>query len=273
MIVPEKTVEDVKRIFDLNLYEARLWLALLSRGISTAGELSEISAVPRSRTYDVLESLKDKGLITVKRETRPVKYVAMAPSEALEQVNVNFKRKMEEQSKLLDQLRTTEVVSKLKGFHVTGSQLVEKHDKAGLLRSRKGISHCIDTMLRSSKKMVEIIATPLELKYLVEHHLDNFRHASETGVKIKIAGPFKDSDKELVKLMSQFAVIKTLSKINARIFVRDEEELLFSLFPMADVHPIYDTAVWVHSPFFAKAMSSLMVHASSSSSEHEHGKA
>lgn len=271
MIVPEKTVEDVKRIFDLNLYEARLWLALLSRGISTAGELSEISAVPRSRTYDVLESLKDKGLITVKRETRPVKYVAMAPSEALEQVNVNFKRKMEEQSKLLDQLKTTDVVSKLKGFHSTGSQLVEKHDKAGLLRSRKGISHCIDTMLRSSKRVVEIIATPLELKYLVEHHLDNFRHASETGVKIKIAGPFKDGDKELIKSMSQFAAVKTIPKISARIFVRDEEELLFSLFPMADVHPIYDTAVWVHSPFFAKAMSGLMVHASSS--EHEHGKA
>lgn len=262
MIVPEKTVEDAKRIFDLNLYEARLWLALLSRGISTAGELSEISAVPRSRTYDVLESLKDKGLITVKRETRPVKYVAMAPAEALEQANVNFKKKMEEQSRILDQLKSTEVVSKLKGFHSAGSQLIEKHDKTGLLRSRKGISHCIDTMLRSSKKVVEIMATPLELKYLVEHHLDNFRTASDKGVKIKIAGPFKDGDKSLIKAMSQFATVKTIPKINARIFIRDDEEMLFSLFPMADVHPLYDTAIWVHSPFFAKAMSSLMSHAS-----------
>ena len=42
--------------FGLNTYEARLWTALLSRGVSTAGELSDISNVPRSRTYDVLES-------------------------------------------------------------------------------------------------------------------------------------------------------------------------------------------------------------------------
>jgi len=42
------------RDFGLNSYESRLWTALLSRGVSTAGELSDISNVPRSRTYYVL---------------------------------------------------------------------------------------------------------------------------------------------------------------------------------------------------------------------------
>ena len=43
------------KVFGLNTYEARIWTALLSRGISTAGELSDIANVPRSRSYDVLE--------------------------------------------------------------------------------------------------------------------------------------------------------------------------------------------------------------------------
>ena len=61
MIVKEEVLSKLRRYFDLNLYEVRIWTALLSRGVSTAGELSDIGHVPRSRAYDVLESLEKKG--------------------------------------------------------------------------------------------------------------------------------------------------------------------------------------------------------------------
>ncbi|MEK6852558.1 MAG: helix-turn-helix domain-containing protein [Nanoarchaeota archaeon] len=54
MIVREEFLSQLRRIFALNLYEVRVWTALLSRGVSTAGELSDIGNVPRSRTYDIL---------------------------------------------------------------------------------------------------------------------------------------------------------------------------------------------------------------------------
>ena len=57
MIVKDEFLSRLRKIFDLNLYEVKVWTALLSRGTSTAGELSNISDVPRSRTYDILESL------------------------------------------------------------------------------------------------------------------------------------------------------------------------------------------------------------------------
>ena len=66
MIVKEEFLSRLRKIFDLNLYEVKVWTALLSRGISTAGELSSISDVPRSRTYDILESLEKKGFIVMK---------------------------------------------------------------------------------------------------------------------------------------------------------------------------------------------------------------
>ena len=62
MIVKEEFLSRLRKIFDLNLYEVKVWTALLSRGTSTAGELSNISDVPRSRTYDILESLEKKAL-------------------------------------------------------------------------------------------------------------------------------------------------------------------------------------------------------------------
>ncbi len=58
MIVKEEFLNKLRQFFALNLYEVRIWTALLSRGISTAGELSDIGNVPRSRYYDVLESLE-----------------------------------------------------------------------------------------------------------------------------------------------------------------------------------------------------------------------
>ena len=57
---------DLKKHFRLNIYEAKIWTALLSRGIASAGELADISGVPRSRCYDVLESLEKKGFIIMK---------------------------------------------------------------------------------------------------------------------------------------------------------------------------------------------------------------
>ena len=62
MIIKDDMLVELRRYFDLNLYEVKLWAALLSRGVSTAGELSDIASVPRSRSYDVLESLEKKDL-------------------------------------------------------------------------------------------------------------------------------------------------------------------------------------------------------------------
>ena len=81
MIVQKDFLERLKD-FGLNSYERKLWVALLSRGVSTAGELSDISNVPRSRAYDVLESLEKKGFIIVK-VGKPIKYLAVAPSEVI----------------------------------------------------------------------------------------------------------------------------------------------------------------------------------------------
>ena len=78
------------RDFGLNSYESKLWVALLSRGISTAGELSDIANVPRSRSYDVLESLEKKGFIVIKIG-KPIKYIAVPPEEVLERVKKWFR--------------------------------------------------------------------------------------------------------------------------------------------------------------------------------------
>jgi sugar-specific transcriptional regulator TrmB len=82
MLASPKTMEALRSI-GLNLYERKLWVALLARGTSTAGELSTIANVPRSRSYDVLQSLAEKGFVIV-QSGKPLKYIAIPPAEALE---------------------------------------------------------------------------------------------------------------------------------------------------------------------------------------------
>ena len=85
MIVKPDMVKKVKEYFNLNIYETKVWLALLSKGIVTAGETAELSGVPRSRTYDVLESLEKRWFAIVKFG-KPVKYIAVDPNAVLEKM-------------------------------------------------------------------------------------------------------------------------------------------------------------------------------------------
>src|SRR4030066_348641 len=85
MIVKEEFLSKLRRYFSLNLYEVKIWTALLSRGVSTAGELSDIANVPRSRSYDILESLEKKGFVVMKLG-KPIKYIAVDPKEVVKRV-------------------------------------------------------------------------------------------------------------------------------------------------------------------------------------------
>jgi len=74
---------DMLKTLGLNSYERKLYVVLLAKGTSSAGTLSELSGVPRSRTYDVLESLADKGFVVI-QSNKPLRYVAVRPKEALD---------------------------------------------------------------------------------------------------------------------------------------------------------------------------------------------
>src|SRR3989339_1966258 len=99
MIVKDEFLSKLRRYFNLNLYEVKIWTALLSRGVSTAGELSDIANVPRSRSYDVLESLEKKGFAVMKLG-KPIKYLAVPPKEALGRVKKQIEKNT--QKHLLD---------------------------------------------------------------------------------------------------------------------------------------------------------------------------
>ncbi|QDX40580.1 TrmB family transcriptional regulator [Salarchaeum sp. JOR-1] len=85
---------------DLGLsdYEASAYRALLETGPATAKELSEASGVPMGRIYDVLASIEAQHLVRSQAASRPKKYAAVDPEDALERLLDDRKRELNEKA-------------------------------------------------------------------------------------------------------------------------------------------------------------------------------
>src|SRR3989338_6730139 len=132
MIVKDDFLSKLRQYFGLNLYEVRIWTALLSRGVSTAGELSDIGNVPRSRSYDVLESLEKKGFVVMKLG-KPIKYLAVEPQEVVHRVKKLIREDADIKVKKLEELRGSDVLNELNTLHTQGIEFIEPADLSGAI--------------------------------------------------------------------------------------------------------------------------------------------
>lgn len=255
MIMQKDFIEKLK-VFGLNSYEAKIWVALLSRGVSSAGELSDISNVPRSRSYDVLESLEKKGFIVMKIG-KPIKYIAVPPQEVLERVKTKVKQEAQEQSKNLDTLKESDVLDELSLLHNKGVDLVEPTDLTASFRGRNKVYDQILLMLKEAEKEFVLVTTEDGLLRKAEYLARAFKKAHERGVVIRIAAPVTDKANDAVKLLSPYAELRHLEKVRARFAVADSKEVAFLLFDDGEIHPTYDVGVWVNTPFFSEALQNL----------------
>ncbi|MCL2359227.1 MAG: hypothetical protein LBH74_00080 [Nitrososphaerota archaeon] len=80
------------REMGLNAYEIDSYLVLLDSGEMTAMEISRQANVPYSKTYEVLNSLKEKGWIK-SGESRPFKYYPVPPLEAARSTKLRLEGK------------------------------------------------------------------------------------------------------------------------------------------------------------------------------------
>jgi sugar-specific transcriptional regulator TrmB len=255
MIIKEEFLSRLRKIFDLNLYEAKVWTALLSRGVSTAGELSNISDVPRSRTYDILESLEKKGFIMMKIG-KPIKFVALKPEEVVERVKKNLIVRAHERSKRLEQLKGDEVLDELTSLFTNGVKFIEPSDLSGSLRGRQNMYNHLDMMIRGAEKSVTVVTTAEGLNRKLEVLMPILEKAKKRGVSVKIAAPITADNFKVAREFARVAEVRDLSKhgLNGRFAIIDSKELMFMLLDDKSVHPNYDVAVWLSTDFFAKAM-------------------
>ena len=255
MIVQRNFINKL-RDFGLNSYESKLWTALLSRGISTAGELSDIASVPRSRSYDVLESLEKKGFIIMKIG-KPIKYIAVHPEEVLKRVKKKIQEDAEFKSKLMDQLEKSEVLTELTTLHTKGLNLIEPGELTGAFKGRENIYQHIAFSIRNANKSILLLTTNEGLQRKSEYLLSPLMKAKSRGVKIVFGVTDLNKNNKALSRLEKIGEIKN-SDLDGRMVVIDGKDVIFMLLDDEKTQDHYDVGVWIRSPYLGATIHKML---------------
>ena len=101
----------LKPLFDIGLskYEAKVYLTLITEGISTAKNISDITGIPYGKVYEIINSLSYKGF-AMTLPSKPMKYRAVSPQQAV----ISAKKNTHEKFKKLE----NSLIKKLKPLFI-----------------------------------------------------------------------------------------------------------------------------------------------------------
>ncbi|MBW2977020.1 hypothetical protein KY347_06255 [Candidatus Woesearchaeota archaeon] len=246
MILQRESLNELRQRFKLNIYEIKIWTSLLSRGIAAASELAEISGVPRSRCYDVLESLEKKGFIIMKIG-KPIKYIAVQPEAVVERVKKRLQEESEHQIQTVEKLEGTDIFKELELLHQTGIKKVDVENITDSVFGRNNINRFLKEMLLRAKRNITIVTNGEGIKHKSRVLKKVQENLAKKKVKVRIytnakAG-FDFGNAEILE-----------TKHDGRFVNIDNEEVFFV---MPGKEPEYDAGVWIKSPFFVNAMNEL----------------
>ncbi len=258
-MIDERLVDTIKEHFDLNSYEAKVWLALLARGITSAGELAELTGVPRSRTYDILESLERKGLV-IMRLGKPIKYISVNPQEVIDKLKKQVDLELSDRLKRIDEVKQNPIWEEVLSLYEKGVKKLDPTQVSGAIRGRHHLHDRFEELFTEAQDEIMVATSGIELNRIIEYHYPTLKAAKERGVKIRIAVTRDGLTEKNLKLSKELGEVRELRDLNARFVIVDGRETIFMLTSDQDVHPSYDTGVWLHSPFFAQSMRAMFAH-------------
>jgi sugar-specific transcriptional regulator TrmB len=251
MVISEELVEKIKSSFNLNTYEARIWLALLMKGIATAGELADIADIPRSRAYDVLESLEKKGFVIMKLG-KPIKYLAVPPNEVVERVKRRYEESMVRRINELEKVKTSDLIKELDALHKSGVGSIDVSEKSGAIRGQQNIISHLESMLKEAQKNVNIVTTQLTFVRDAIALKPIFYELRERQIPVRIITPIDEGNAKYVQELMNVVEIYDAGDYRGRIVTVDSEEILMMLFDEKEIPSSMDVAVWLYAPALAK---------------------
>ena len=183
MIVKPELVKRIKEYFNLNIYETKVWLALLSKGIASAKEVADLSGVPRSRTYDVLESLEKRGF-AITKVGKPVKYISVKPVEVIEKMKNETIQEAQEKVKSLSTLKETSEYTELQQLHSVGISPIKTADITGSLKGRANVVSRLRELIECAEKEVLLCTSVLDFEDKSRVLLPALEQAAKDNIKI-----------------------------------------------------------------------------------------
>ncbi|AEH24363.1 HTH-type transcriptional regulator TrmBL2 [Pyrococcus yayanosii] len=238
----ERMVELLQEHFELNLYEARAYVALVAFGVLTPAELASVSEVPAPRTYDVLRSLEKKGF-AMSQPGKTNKYRPVHPANILEKFIEEWQERVKEE--LEAKKKAKEELLELM------APLIETEvPKYGV--ERVWVVRGIKNSTLKTKEMLEEVEKEILLAddgFIAVNLEEDILAAADKGVKIKVVLtksllPRLKGSKLIEYAKKGKIEIRAIEKIDIPMLICDEE-VFFALEDIAARYFNYETQVWI----------------------------
>lgn len=226
-------VEQLKAL-GLSTYAARTFVALTDFGEGTAKDISTVADVPRTRVYDAVEELHDRGLVDVQQST-PKRFWAISAETTGRHFDREYTHRVGVLTDALDTLFSADRTTEQRGvWTVTG---------------RETVSERVVEFIETAEE--EIVYMTIE-DLLTDEISESLRRMSTQGVSIRLAEMAQSTKKRLDEEIPEAEVFESLwdwSETPAgRLLMVDRETTLVSVLISGNgdhpPEPRDETAIW-----------------------------
>ncbi|MFC6836615.1 TrmB family transcriptional regulator [Halomarina ordinaria] len=145
----------------LREYEAKCFVGLVQLSEGTAKEISKTASVPRSRVYDSLDRLQDRGLVDI-RESNPRVYRGVSVDTAVQTLENEFQSHLDTVSDNLAELQVTPHRDDDEFWTVTGEENVTERGAGLIDRANREVFVTLDDDERVVERSADWIQTALD---------------------------------------------------------------------------------------------------------------
>ena len=200
--------------FGLSKYEAQAYVALISKGTISAGELAYYSEIPRTKIYPTLLKLENKKLVIISK-SKPIMCTAIAPEDAFDGIIHEQINKVNAMNALISNLKKTSEESRKS----RGSE-----EKRYFHMSANNVLPQLQTMIDGSKSSIKIMTDQWGLGLLAECK-DQLLSVLRRNLDVKVLVSPSQICSESFRVIPDEVEIRA-SEITQNCFIFDETELL-----------------------------------------------
>jgi sugar-specific transcriptional regulator TrmB len=250
--VQESEIEKLQE-YDLTEYEAKAYLALVELEEATAREVAEVSRVPRTKIYGVIDDLHEKSLVEVIPE-RPKRFLPQPFDQYLDRFEQRYQQRLEQIEK--DRARFEGIVEG------SGPPTIQG---AGDFRVHKGRKNVLNKMLEmieeadTSVWMLGSANAPLRLNYYSPLLHDK---TDEEDVVARVQCPIEPRNRMDIEEARQYAGVRHRDSraSGSSVLAVDGSEVLLVHYIPDDTHLFKgeDVAIWTDDPAIVEDQTELL---------------
>ena len=226
-------IEQLER-FGLSAYAARTFVALVGLGTATAKEISQVSSVPRTRVYDAVDELHERGLVDV-LQSSPKQFWATSAETAIRTFETELQHRTSILRTSLGEIEPAKRRAEQRGVWTVDGQ-------------RAIAERVIEFFADAEEEIVYMTVEDL----LTDDVIEALSAAAARGVSIKLAGVSPDVQERIqddIPGAEMFESLWVWSDTSAgRLMMVDGEQTLVSALvngtDASPSDPRSETAIW-----------------------------